>query len=56
MESLLIELISNASAQLFPLSSPTNFLVEQLKLKSQREFAISAKVLPVIVTECHREE
>ena len=44
MESITIELVSNASAQLFPdntLSSFTNFLPEQLNLDGQWEFAIS---------------
>ena len=44
MESLTIELVSNASAQLFPdntLSSFTNFLTEQLNLEGQWEVAIS---------------
>ena len=44
MESFTIELISNASAQLFPdntLSSFTNFLPEQLNLDGQWEVAIS---------------
>ena len=44
MESLTIELVSNASVQLFPdntLSSFTNFLPEQLNLDGQWEVAIS---------------
>ena len=44
MESFTIELVSNASAQLFPdntLSSFTSFLPEQLNLDSQWEVAIS---------------
>ena len=44
MESLTTELISNASAQLFPentLSSFTNFLPEQLNLENQWQVAIS---------------
>ena len=44
MESCTIELVSNASAQLFPdntLSSFTNFLPEQLNLDGQWEVAIS---------------
>ena len=44
MESFTIELVSNASAQLFPdktLSSLTNFLPEQLNLEGQWEVAIS---------------
>ena len=44
MESFTIELVSNASAQLFPditLSSFTNFLPEQLNLDGQLEVAIS---------------
>ena len=44
MESFTIELVSNASAQLFPdntLSSFTNFLPEQLNLEGQWEVATS---------------
>ena len=44
MESFTIELVSNASAQLFPdntLSSFTNFLPEQLNLDGQWDVAIS---------------
>ena len=44
MESFTIELVSNASAQLFPentLISFTNFLPEQLNLDGQWEVAIS---------------
>ena len=44
MESFTIELVSNASAQLFPdntLSSFTHFLPEQLNLDGQWEVAIS---------------
>ena len=44
MESFTIELVSNASAQLFPdytLSSFTNFLPQQLNLDGQWEVAIS---------------
>ena len=44
MESFAIELVSNASAQLFPanrLSSFSNFLPEQLNLEGQWEVAIS---------------
>ena len=44
MESLTIELVSNASGELFPdntLSSFTNFLPEQLNLEGQWEVAIS---------------
>ena len=44
MESFTIELVSNASSQLFPdntLSSFTNFLQEQLNLDGQWEVAIS---------------
>ena len=44
MESFTIELVSNASAQLFPdntLSSFTNFAPEQLNLEGQWEVAIS---------------
>ena len=44
MESFTKELVSNASAQLFPdntLSSFTNFLPEQLNLDGQWEVAVS---------------
>ena len=44
MESFTVELVSNASGELFPektLSSFTNFLPEQLKLEGQWEVAIS---------------
>ena len=44
MDSFTIELVSNASGELFPdntLSSFTNFLPEQLNLEGQREVAIS---------------
>ena len=44
MESFTIELVSNASRQLFPdkkLSSFTHFLPEQLNLDGQWEIAIS---------------
>ena len=44
MESLLIELVSNASAQLFPdkrFSSFTKFLHEKLNLEGQWEVAVS---------------
>ena len=44
MDSLTIELVSNASGELFPdntLSSFTNFLPEQLNLEGQWEVAIS---------------
>ena len=44
MESFTIELVSNASGELFPdntLSSCTNFLPEQLNLEGQWEVAIS---------------
>ena len=46
MESFIIELVSTASAQLFPdhrLSSFTNLLAEQLNLEGQWEVAISEK-------------
>ena len=46
MESFTIELVSNASAQLFPdktLSSFTNLLPEQLDLEGQWQVAISGK-------------
>ena len=49
MESFTIELVSNASAQLFSantLSSPTNFLPEQLNLEGQWQIAISEKSYP----------
>ena len=51
MEWFTIELVSNASAQLFPyntLSSFTNFLPEQLKLDGQGEVAISEISYPSI--------
>ena len=57
MESFLIELVWNASAQLLPdntLSSFTNFLPEQLNLNGQREVAASEISYPSmyqIVTE-----
>ena len=44
MESFTIEMVFNASAQLFPddtLSCFTNFLPEQLNLEEQGEVAIS---------------
>ena len=44
MESFTLELVSNASAKLFPdntLSSFTTFLPEQLNLEGQWEVAIS---------------
>ena len=44
MDSFTIELVSNASAELFPnnkLSSLTNFLPEQVNLEGQWEGAIS---------------
>ena len=44
MESCTIDLVSNASGELFPdntLSSFTNFLPEQLNLEGQWELAIS---------------
>ena len=44
MDSFTIELVSNASSQLFPnntLSSFTNFLPEQVNLDGQWEVAIS---------------
>ena len=49
MESTTVELVSNASAQLFPyntLSSFTNFLPEQLNLEGQWEVAISELSFP----------
>ena len=49
MESFTIELVSNASAQLFSdntLSSVTNFLPEQLNLEGQWEVAISEIFYP----------
>ena len=51
MESFTIELVSNASAQLFPentLSSFTNFLPEQLNLDGQWEVAISEISYPLM--------
>ena len=49
MESFTIDLVSNASAQLFPdntLSSFTNFFPEQLNLDGQYEVAISEITYP----------
>ena len=49
MESFTVQLVSIASAQLFPdntLSSFTNFLLEQLNLDGQWEVAISEKSYP----------
>ena len=49
MESFTIELVSNASAQLFPdntISSFTNFLPEQLNLNGQWEIAVSEVSYP----------
>ena len=49
MESFTIELVSNASAQLFPdntMSSFTNFLPQQLNRDGQREVAISETTYP----------
>ena len=49
MQSITVELVSNASAQLFPyntLSSFTNFLPEQLNLEGQWEVAISELSFP----------
>ena len=49
MESFTIELVPNASAQLFPdntLSSFTIFLSEQMNLEGQWEVAISEKSCP----------
>ena len=49
MDSLTIELVSNASGELFPdntLSSFTNFLQEQVNLEEQREVAISKTSYP----------
>ena len=53
MESFAIELVSNASAELFPdntLSSLslTNFLPEHLNLEGQWEVAISEKSYPLM--------
>ena len=51
MESFTIELVSNASAQLFPdnrLSSFTNFLPEQLNMDGQWEVAISEISYPSV--------
>ena len=51
MESFTIELVSNASGELFPdntLSSFTNFLPEQLNLEGQFEVAISETSYPSI--------
>ena len=51
MESFTEDLVSNASAQLFPdntLSSFTNFLPEQLNLDGQWEVAISELSYPTM--------
>ena len=51
MESFTIELVSNASGELFPdntFSSFTNFLPEQLNMEGQREVAISELSCPSI--------
>ena len=51
MESFTIELVSNASAQLFPYktqSSFTNFSSEQLNLEGQWEFAILELPYPLM--------
>ena len=49
MESLTIELVSNASVKLFPdniLRPFTNFLPEHINLKGQWEVAVSEKINP----------
>ena len=49
MDSFTVKLVSNASGDLFrnnTLSSVTNFLSEQVKLKGQLEVAISEKSYP----------
>ena len=49
MDSFTIELVSNASGELFPdttLSSFTNFLPEQVNLEGQWEVALSEKSYP----------
>ena len=51
MDSFTMELVSNASGELFPdntLSSSTNFLPEQVKLEGQWEVAISEISYPSI--------
>ena len=51
MDSFTIELVSNASGELFPdntLSSFTNFLPEQVNLEGQWEVAISEIAYPSI--------
>ena len=51
MDSFTIELVSNASSQLFPnntLSSFTNFLPEQVNLDGQWEGAISEISYPIM--------
>ena len=58
MESFTIELVSKASAQLFPDNTLsfffTNFLPEQLNLESQWELAISKiSSLPINILKCH---
>ena len=50
MDSFTIELVSNASGELFPdntLRSFTNFLPEQLKLEGQWEVASSENIPPI---------
>ena len=49
MDSVTIELVSNASGELFPgntISSFTNFVPEQVNLEGQWEVAISEKSYP----------
>ena len=51
MDSFTIELVSNASGELFPdntLSSFTNFLPEEVKLEGQWEVAISETSYPSV--------
>ena len=56
MDSFTIELVSNASGELFPditLSSFTNFLPEQVKLEGQWEVSISEITYPSLYQHSH---
>ena len=57
MESFTIEMISNASAQLFPgntLSSFANFFPEATESGSSMRGCNSEIILPIDVPNCHR--
>ena len=59
MDSFTIELVSNASGELFPdktLSSFTNFLQEQVNLEGQWEVAISEISYPSMYPKYNRGE